>query len=161
MRVRGSAPPKHIPYFPPPPPNRKRKASSSIHVPGSHTSSSSVSFRHGVKDGPSTPQHHSPHASDSTTVSSSGEGDDEADGESENTRLAHFPSSRKHVCTLCDKRFNRPSSLNIHVNSHTGAKPFPCPFPACGRAFNVNSNMRRHYRGHLDTNKGGSSQSRF
>ncbi|KAK0209465.1 hypothetical protein IW262DRAFT_1250093, partial [Armillaria fumosa] len=54
----------------------------------------------------------------------------------------------KHVCQTCHKSFNRPSSLRIHVNTHTGATPFQCPFPGCGREFNVNSNMRRHYRNH-------------
>ncbi|KAF8872527.1 hypothetical protein CPB85DRAFT_1422667 [Mucidula mucida] len=55
---------------------------------------------------------------------------------------------RKHICNLCHRGFNRPSSLRIHMNTHTGATPFVCPFPGCGRAFNVNSNMRRHYRHH-------------
>ncbi|SJL17196.1 uncharacterized protein ARMOST_20742 [Armillaria ostoyae] len=58
---------------------------------------------------------------------------------------------RKHVCTMCNKRFNRPSSLRIHGNTHTGATPFQCPFPRCGRGFNVNSNMRRHYRNHTNS----------
>jgi uncharacterized Zn-finger protein len=58
-------------------------------------------------------------------------------------------SGRRHACPHCAKRFNRPSSLAIHVNTHTGDKPFRCPFPNCGREFNVNSNMRRHYRKHL------------
>ncbi|CAA7268720.1 unnamed protein product [Cyclocybe aegerita] len=31
------------------------------------------------------------------------------------------PSGKKHVCPTCFKRFNRPSSLRIHVNTHTGA----------------------------------------
>ncbi|GJE97242.1 zinc finger protein [Phanerochaete sordida] len=56
---------------------------------------------------------------------------------------------KKHSCPHCHKRFNRPSSLSIHVNTHTGAKPFRCPFPGCSRAFNVNSNMRRHWRNHV------------
>ncbi|KAJ3716422.1 hypothetical protein C8R42DRAFT_724891 [Lentinula raphanica] len=55
---------------------------------------------------------------------------------------------KKHVCNTCHKRFNRPSSLRIHMNTHTGATPFRCPYPGCGREFNVNSNMRRHYRNH-------------
>ncbi|KAI5120751.1 hypothetical protein M0805_007825 [Coniferiporia weirii] len=55
---------------------------------------------------------------------------------------------RRHPCAQCGKRFNRPSSLKIHLNTHTGAKPFVCPFPGCGRSFNVSSNMRRHHRNH-------------
>ncbi|KAJ3937187.1 MAG: hypothetical protein NXY57DRAFT_733966 [Lentinula lateritia] len=57
---------------------------------------------------------------------------------------------KKHVCNTCHKRFNRPSSLRIHMNTHTGATPFRCPYPNCGREFNVNSNMRRHYRNHTN-----------
>jgi hypothetical protein len=30
-------------------------------------------------------------------------------------------NGKKHVCSTCFKRFNRPSSLRIHVNTHTGA----------------------------------------
>ncbi|TBU22664.1 hypothetical protein BD311DRAFT_705134 [Dichomitus squalens] len=57
---------------------------------------------------------------------------------------------RRHGCGICHRRFNRPSSLMIHMNSHTGAQPFECPFPGCTRRFSVNSNMRRHYRNHRD-----------
>ncbi|PBK61692.1 hypothetical protein ARMSODRAFT_1089524 [Armillaria solidipes] len=59
--------------------------------------------------------------------------------------------AKKHVCRTCHKRFNRPSSLRIHINTHTGATPFRCPFPGCRREFNVNSNMRRHYRNHTSS----------
>ncbi|CDO69477.1 hypothetical protein BN946_scf184817.g37 [Trametes cinnabarina] len=62
-------------------------------------------------------------------------------------------SERRHCCTHCNKRFNRPSSLAIHVNTHTGAKPFTCAYPGCDRKFNVNSNMRRHYRNHLNARR--------
>ncbi|KAI0060530.1 hypothetical protein BV25DRAFT_1786189, partial [Artomyces pyxidatus] len=55
---------------------------------------------------------------------------------------------KRHLCPYCPKRFNRPSSLGIHINTHTGDKPFRCPYPRCGKEFNVNSNMRRHYRNH-------------
>ncbi|KAH9843618.1 uncharacterized protein C8Q71DRAFT_729293 [Rhodofomes roseus] len=54
---------------------------------------------------------------------------------------------KRHACPFCPRRFNRPSSLAIHLNTHTGAKPYACP--ACGRQFSVNSNMRRHYRNHF------------
>ncbi|KAI0686427.1 hypothetical protein BC835DRAFT_1224759, partial [Cytidiella melzeri] len=55
---------------------------------------------------------------------------------------------KKHACELCGRAFNRPSSLAIHKNIHTGEQPFACPFLGCGRRFNVNSNMRRHFRNH-------------
>ncbi|KAI0352441.1 hypothetical protein OH77DRAFT_1497920 [Trametes cingulata] len=57
---------------------------------------------------------------------------------------------RRHGCGICHRRFNRPSSLRIHMNSHTGDQPFECPYPGCSRRFSVNSNMRRHYRNHRD-----------
>ncbi|OJA13075.1 hypothetical protein AZE42_01892 [Rhizopogon vesiculosus] len=60
------------------------------------------------------------------------------------------PSSLKYECDYCGKGFNRPSSLKIHLNSHTGEKPFTCTFEGCGRSFSVLSNMRRHARVHAD-----------
>ncbi|KAF8488393.1 hypothetical protein JB92DRAFT_2757335 [Gautieria morchelliformis] len=59
----------------------------------------------------------------------------------------------KYECQYCQKRFNRPSSLKLHYNTHTGEKPFACPFPGCGRHFSVMSNMRRHARIHGDPSK--------
>ncbi|KAH9485189.1 Zinc finger protein C25B8.19c [Psilocybe cubensis] len=56
--------------------------------------------------------------------------------------------SAKYECSYCGKGFNRPSSLKIHLNSHTGEKPFVCPVESCGRSFSVLSNMRRHTRVH-------------
>ncbi|KAL4067205.1 hypothetical protein V8B97DRAFT_1978640 [Scleroderma yunnanense] len=64
------------------------------------------------------------------------------------TSLSGEGRGKKHQCPHCGKRFNRPSSMKIHVNTHTGAKPYRCPYPGCGREFNVNSNMRRHWRNH-------------
>ena len=39
-------------------------------------------------------------------------------------------SGRRHACPHCAKRFNRPSSLAIHVNTHTGDKRGLFPFAA-------------------------------
>jgi uncharacterized Zn-finger protein len=58
---------------------------------------------------------------------------------------------KKHKCELCGGYFLRPSTLQTHIRTHTGERPFPCPFPDCprdrhlpGRAFGVESNMTRH-----------------
>jgi hypothetical protein len=75
---------------------------------------------------------------------------------------------KKHACPYCNKLFHRPVSLGVHINTHTGDKreflrlltasplsdhhvlaAYTCPFPNCSRQFNVNSNMRRHYRTHF------------
>ncbi|KAF8491767.1 hypothetical protein JB92DRAFT_2587023, partial [Gautieria morchelliformis] len=55
---------------------------------------------------------------------------------------------RRHVCPLCGKRFNRPSSLKTHQSVHNGARPFACPHAGCPKTFSVASNMRRHHRRH-------------
>ncbi|KAI8071144.1 uncharacterized protein B0P05DRAFT_443206, partial [Gilbertella persicaria] len=54
----------------------------------------------------------------------------------------------RYHCHHCSKSFSRPSSLRIHIYSHTGEKPFKCHFQGCGRSFSVHSNMRRHLRVH-------------
>jgi hypothetical protein len=57
-------------------------------------------------------------------------------------------TQKKHKCRVCDKRFTRPSSLQTHMYSHTGEKPFACEVEGCGRHFSVVSNLRRHRRTH-------------
>jgi len=40
--------------------------------------------------------------------------------------LSDDGDDKRHTCTRCNKRFNRPSSLRIHMNTHTGAtRMFP------------------------------------
>ncbi|KAK4649320.1 uncharacterized protein QC761_117760 [Podospora bellae-mahoneyi] len=57
-------------------------------------------------------------------------------------------TQKKHKCKVCDKRFTRPSSLQTHMYSHTGEKPFQCEVEGCGRNFSVVSNLRRHRKVH-------------
>lgn len=57
-------------------------------------------------------------------------------------------TQKKHKCKVCDKRFTRPSSLQTHMYSHTGEKPFACEYDGCGRHFSVVSNLRRHKKVH-------------
>ncbi|KAK7205847.1 hypothetical protein BZA70DRAFT_237273 [Myxozyma melibiosi] len=62
-------------------------------------------------------------------------------------------SQKKHKCPVCNKRFTRPSSLQTHIFSHTGEKPFQCDHDSCGRRFSVVSNLRRHKRIHRGISK--------
>ena len=57
-------------------------------------------------------------------------------------------TQKKHKCKVCDKRFTRPSSLQTHMYSHTGEKPYACDVEGCGRHFSVVSNLRRHKKVH-------------
>lgn len=56
--------------------------------------------------------------------------------------------SKMHQCSICSKIFPRPSGLNTHMNSHSGAKPYKCPVPSCDRHFAVRSNAKRHLKTH-------------
>ncbi|KAF8498271.1 hypothetical protein JB92DRAFT_2985005 [Gautieria morchelliformis] len=59
-------------------------------------------------------------------------------------------SHKRYRCDWpdCDKKYDRPSSLEVHRHTHTGSQPYPCQYPGCDRAFNVKSNMLRHFRSH-------------
>lgn len=50
----------------------------------------------------------------SSAENETGEGEAEGDGDG--------GDGKRHTCPHCKKRFNRPSSLKIHLNTHTGAK---------------------------------------
>ncbi|KAI8978912.1 hypothetical protein BDB01DRAFT_852140 [Pilobolus umbonatus] len=63
------------------------------------------------------------------------------------TTITNTP--RRYKCTLCAKRFTRPSSLATHMHSHTGEKPYKCTVEGCGRRFSVVSNLRRHAKIHI------------
>ncbi|KAF7314476.1 C2H2 conidiation transcriptional factor [Mycena kentingensis (nom. inval.)] len=64
-----------------------------------------------------------------------GEGDHEVVGDGR---------EKRHGCTMCHKRFDRPSTLKKHLLVHTGEKAFQCSI--CERRFGVLSNLNRHVR---------------
>ncbi|KAI5449862.1 hypothetical protein NCC49_003978 [Naganishia albida] len=56
----------------------------------------------------------------------------------------------RYTCDHCGKSFSRPSSLKIHIYSHTGEKPYKCTWQNCTRSFSVQSNLKRHAKVHLE-----------
>ncbi|XP_068430984.1 uncharacterized protein [Clinocottus analis] len=63
---------------------------------------------------------------------------------------AHLSNPVQHSfqCSLCDRSFSQRGSLNRHVRSHLGVRPFPCP--RCpmtfSRQYRVTEHMRVHQR---------------
>jgi hypothetical protein len=51
-------------------------------------------------------------------------------------------------CPRDGKPFKAKYKLVNHIRVHTGEKPFPCPFPGCGKVFARSENLKIHKRTH-------------
>jgi len=56
------------------------------------------------------------------------------------------PSAIK--CEVCNRVFPREKSLQAHLRTHTGERPYKCDFGDCGRAFAQSGQLRTHQRLH-------------
>ncbi|XP_021085405.1 sal-like protein 4 isoform X2 [Mesocricetus auratus] len=52
----------------------------------------------------------------------------------------------KHKCKYCSKVFGTDSSLQIHLRSHTGERPYMCS--VCGHRFTTKGNLKVHFYRH-------------
>ena len=52
------------------------------------------------------------------------------------------------VCPREGRPFKAKYKLVNHIRVHTGEKPFPCPFPGCGKVFARSENLKIHKRTH-------------
>ncbi|XP_026289877.1 Krueppel homolog 1-like [Frankliniella occidentalis] len=56
------------------------------------------------------------------------------------------PSSIK--CRYCNRVFPREKSLQAHLRTHTGERPYVCDYPGCTKAFSQSGQLKTHQRLH-------------
>lgn len=72
--------------------------------------------------------------------------------QSKGKKNAYSNSVQKMTCPFCPRVFPWASSLQRHMLTHTGQKPYPCP--KCEALFSTKSNCERHLlRKHGETNR--------
>jgi len=55
------------------------------------------------------------------------------------------------VCPYCGRQFKRPASLQIHLVTHTGERPYACRHPGCDKRFGQSSTRNFHESSHSET----------
>ncbi|EDW43332.1 GM23566 [Drosophila sechellia] len=58
-----------------------------------------------------------------------------------------------HYCSICAKGFKDKYSVNVHIRTHTGEKPFACSL--CGKSFRQKAHLAKHYQTHMTQKNNG------
>jgi len=61
-----------------------------------------------------------------------------------------------HYCSICSKGFKDKYSVNVHIRTHTGEKPFSCSL--CGKSFRQKAHLAKHYQTHVTQKPAGIQQ---
>lgn len=64
-----------------------------------------------------------------------------------------------HYCSICSKGFKDKYSVNVHIRTHTGEKPFACSL--CGKSFRQKAHLAKHYQTHLQKSTNGSVKTKY
>ncbi|CRK98496.1 CLUMA_CG011853, isoform A [Clunio marinus] len=64
-----------------------------------------------------------------------------------------------HYCSICSKGFKDKYSVNVHIRTHTGEKPFACSL--CGKSFRQKAHLAKHYQTHLQKSANGSAKTKY
>ncbi len=59
----------------------------------------------------------------------------------------------KPTCPVCKQTFSQKHSLDDHMRTHTGVKPFACDFDGCTKRFAQRAGLRNHKFTHLSVEK--------
>ncbi|KAH6970402.1 hypothetical protein BKA56DRAFT_441924, partial [Ilyonectria sp. MPI-CAGE-AT-0026] len=51
---------------------------------------------------------------------------------------------KKHACSDCSKKFDRPYKLTRHARTHTGYKAYACKAAGCSKAYYSRDELIRH-----------------
>jgi len=65
--------------------------------------------------------------------------------------ICHFDEDDcwdKTICPECGKKYSTVTHMKVHYRTHTGEKPYICPYKECAKQFSVAYSLRTHIRVH-------------